>query len=462
LKKIGLPFVIILTITLMVTILVPQQGSALTKLEQAAEELKRAEARQKEAEQNLKNAQSKIQSIKVKKQQTANDIKTLEKDIAAKNNDILSLEDYISSLDDNIYSFNMEIEALGKRLEKTNQELALLEDQSAEVEAEIKDSKHRLQKAIERIERRSQILRERLRFMYTNGSVSYMEVLMSSTGFSDFLVRFDHLKSIVGHDKTLLESNRQDYETITVQIAEVEQQLAQLDILYENQIAMKEKQVAAKNQQIEAKEKQNEAKHKQVAAKDMQLAEKGKLLSLTKNKKVEISNLVKEEKALAHYTEEQERAMIEAAALVASSKKAIAYYKEGGKLAYPLPELYRVSSNFGIRIDPITGKAGAMHNGMDFAAPAGTSILAAESGIVITAGWVGGYGNTVILDHGNDTWTLYAHARKGGIQVVVGQTVSRGDKISEVGTTGNSTGNHLHFEVRVNQKAVDPRDYLSL
>src|SRR5690606_10866207 len=125
----------------------------------------------------------------------------------------------------------------------------------------------------------------------------------------------------------------------------------------------------------------------------------------------------------------------------------------------PLPELYRVSSNFGKRTNPITGKAGTMHNGIDFAAPNGTSILAAESGRVITAGWVNGYGNTVIIDHGDGLWTLYAHARNGGMQVEVGDIVNRGDKISEVGTTGNSTGYHLHFEVRLSEKAVEPRDY---
>jgi len=110
-----------------------------------------------------------------------------------------------------------------------------------------------------------------------------------------------------------------------------------------------------------------------------------------------------------------------------------------------------VVSGFGMRW-------GRMHEGIDIAATIGTPIHAAASGTVIHAGWLGGYGNLVVVDHGDGLATAYAHA--SAILVAVGQQVSQGDTLSLVGSTGNSTGPHLHFEVRVNGSAVDPLLYL--
>ncbi|HEY0827829.1 MAG TPA: peptidoglycan DD-metalloendopeptidase family protein [Bacilli bacterium] len=486
-RKIFLPFVIL---SLLVTILGPQQGSSLTKLQQAANELKQAEAKQKRAEQNLKKAQAQIRSIQLQKKQTTKAVHSLQNEIKSLNNaiysidqeiitidkEILSLEIETNSLEIEILSLEVEILSIAEQIENTNKELKSLEHQSDQVEAEQVESKRQLQEAIQRIEARSSLLRGRLRLMYTNGAVTYLEVLMGSTDFTDFLVRFDFIKGLVNHDKEILDSNKRDYTVVTGKLAEIKVQLAQLVDLHRQQVATKDKQVKARNKQVAARDKQIVMKNRQVAAKNQQVAAKQKhlaakskqvtsknrLATLKKTKEVQIANLNKEEQSLAHYTEQQEREMIKAAAQVAASKKSIAYYKKGSKLGYPLGKTYRISSGFGTRTNPITGKKGTMHKGMDFAAPGGTSILAAESGRVLTAGWLGGYGNTVILDHGNGLWTLYAHGRTGGIKVKVGQTVKRGQKVSEVGTTGSSTGNHLHFEVRLKEKAVDPRNYLSL
>ncbi|MNI10557.1 Murein DD-endopeptidase MepM [compost metagenome] len=119
----------------------------------------------------------------------------------------------------------------------------------------------------------------------------------------------------------------------------------------------------------------------------------------------------------------------------------------------------RLSSGYGTRVHPITGKVKA-HTGVDLAASEGTDIHAAEGGIVIVAEWWGGYGNTVIIDHGDNVWTLYGHIRNGGLKVEKGEQVKKGQKIAEVGSTGNSTGPHCHFEVRINGNPVDPMPYL--
>ncbi|MNR19639.1 Murein DD-endopeptidase MepM [compost metagenome] len=117
----------------------------------------------------------------------------------------------------------------------------------------------------------------------------------------------------------------------------------------------------------------------------------------------------------------------------------------------------RISSPYGYRIHPITGVK-KLHTGTDFAVSQGTDVHAADSGNVIVAEWWNGYGNCVIIDHGNNIWTLYGHLSK--INVQKGDNVKRGEVIAESGNTGASTGPHLHFEVRVNGTPVDPMPYL--
>ena len=130
-----------------------------------------------------------------------------------------------------------------------------------------------------------------------------------------------------------------------------------------------------------------------------------------------------------------------------------------GKLGYPLAVQAPLTSDFTIRINPVTGRS-ENHKGIDLGAPKGTDILAAENGSVIYASWMNGYGNCIIVDHGNGLWTLYGHIMNDGIYVKVGDVVKRGQKIAGVGSTGQSTGNHLHFEVRKNEVPTDPKPFL--
>lgn len=128
-----------------------------------------------------------------------------------------------------------------------------------------------------------------------------------------------------------------------------------------------------------------------------------------------------------------------------------------GILSNPCPGYTRITSEFEGRINPITGKQ-EIHGGMDLAAPAGTPIYAAAAGKIITSGWHNSYGNYVMIDHGNGMVTLYGHMRNRA--VIVGQTVIQGQCIGYVGSTGDSTGNHVHFEVRINGKRENPRNYM--
>ncbi|MFB9329855.1 murein hydrolase activator EnvC family protein [Paenibacillus aurantiacus] len=289
-----------------------------------------------------------------------------------------------------------------------------------------------LQTAEERVVSRDKMLQSRIRLMYTNGFVSYMDVLLSATSFSDFLDRFDSLQSMIGQDRDILDSHKKDQALIAEKKAEIEKQLGQVRTMYgklenyQGLLVDKEQQKEVLVQQLNAKVEESEEISEEQEELLMKLAKKAADL------------------------EEQKRK--------AAKKKKVSYYK-GGKLAVPLKDSYHLSSSFGYRTHPVTGKR-KLHAGIDMAAPKGTPIYAAESGTVLVAQSWSGYGNCVIIDHGNGMWTLYGHIRMGGILVEKGQVVKRGQKIAEVGSTGVSTGNHLHFEVRINEKAVDPTPYL--
>ncbi|MCL2606244.1 MAG: M23 family metallopeptidase, partial [Coriobacteriia bacterium] len=131
-----------------------------------------------------------------------------------------------------------------------------------------------------------------------------------------------------------------------------------------------------------------------------------------------------------------------------------------GRMTWPVPGFNRVTSPFGWRTHPIFGGR-RMHTGVDIAGPGinGAAVVAAGNGRVISTGWRGGYGNTIIIDHGDGVTTLYAHLQAGGINVSVGQQVTAGQRIGRVGSTGNSTGPHLHWEVRVNGQPRNPMTF---
>lgn len=375
--------------------LMPAQGEARTEIQKLEREVQRLQERMEQAKRNSQQAETRIEQIREEREEVIQDIQVLNAKIA-----------------DSV------------------QRLQQIEGQIHEQEQELELIEQSLTETIQRIHDRDKLLRSRLHLMYTNGTVSYLEVLLQSTSFADFIERYNVLKSLVSQDKEILESNERDKQLFEANKEEAERLLALLEENY-----------------MEAESLRRS------------------LMEQRKEREVKIASLNAEESHQEYILEEEERALMEAASRIEEAQREIeeleAYYK-GGKLGYPLPRTYRVTSHFGYRTDPITGRSGAFHNGTDFGAPGGTNVLAAESGKVLVAEWYGGYGNTVIINHGNGLWTLYAHMQNNSITVKEGDIVQKGDVIGKVGTTGRSTGNHLHFEVRLNGQVVDPREYLNL
>lgn len=361
------------------------------------------------------------------------------------------------------------------------QQVDQVKDKMNEISAKITDTEKvlnvtaaELDDAEERVASRQVLLGSRVRLMYTDGAVSYLDVLLSSTSFSDFLGRTDSLKMIVDQDQELLVQHKLDKQTVVEKKKELEGQYAQAKQLYaslESQRSLLRDKESEKQELIAFYDKQIQESDDLSEEQNEKLVKLASERSTLEQQKDKIKAEEAARKAAAAKAEAARRAAAAAAAAKkaaasaaskgksSSSSSATAYAGGDGPFLLPVGSA-RISSTFGPRTHPITGEKGKIHTGVDFAVAQGTNIRAADSGTVILAEWWSGYGYCVIIDHGGGVWTLYGHIRKGGIKVSAGDRVNRGEVIAESGSTGNSTGPHLHFEVRVDGKTVNPLPYL--
>lgn len=360
------------------------------------EEQKGIEAQIKEAEEKLKNSQAEQETLSVELELAELEVRKAEEDLA---------------------NINAQLEEVTAQLEQANADLVVAQEE--------RDVQYEL-------------LKERISFMYEYGDVGYAQVLLDSKDFSDFFKRAEYVNSIIEHDQAIL-----------TKLEEIE---ASIEVLIE--------EIEAKKLEIESLKAQQEAK-----TKDLQAKEENKRVALEKvNSNIEasqalIDKLEKESDEITEMIKEEQRKAAAAAAAAASSGGGgVTFTYTGGQLGWPLSGYSRISSGYSGRIHPVSGKWQSQHAGIDIPAPRGTPVLAAEDGVVISTGYMGGYGYTVIVDHGGGLSTLYAH--NSALSVSKGQTVSRGQKVAEVGSTGTSTGNHCHFEVRVNGSHTNPLPYL--
>ncbi len=270
--------------------------------------------------------------------------------------------------------------------------------------------------------------KEKSRIMYVYSTQSPLEILAASESFADFFKRIQLILYLAEEDNKLLE----------------QLEIAKLDYEYKKQY------------QEECQEMINDMiEQKDLAIDNITLTKEELEEKITKAKTL----LAAEEKKQANLEEDLNAVKSELNKLQNSSSSSSSNKNPytGGKLLWPVPVYKRISSPYGWRSDPFTGEK-TFHGGMDISAAKGSSILAAESGTVIMATTNGSYGLCVKIDHGGGLVTLYAHCNE--LLVKTGQKVKKGDLIARVGTTGRSTGNHLHFEVRVNNNKKDPLPYL--
>ena len=331
-------------------------------------------------------------------------------------------------------SVEAEIAALDQTLNAANAQLEKVEADLAEVQKRLEESKQMLAQATENKENQMEVFGQRVKFIHENGTTGYLDVILEAKGFNDLLMRMQHVEEIMNYDNNLLNELKDTEEVIRQKTEDVAQEEKETSKLVEEQkitLASLESLKAEKSATMKAYE-QDEAKYDQI---------------------------VKSNEAAS---QEVARLIAQATAAAASSGGEEVVYT-GGKLNWPVPSRTAssssLSSGFVNRKRPI-GSGWEKHTGYDIPAAYGANIVAAEGGTVITAGWVNGYGNTVMINHGGGIVTLYGH--NSSLTVSRGQKVTRGQTIAKCGSTGNSTGNHCHFEVRVNGSPVNPASYLGV
>ncbi|RKP47218.1 hypothetical protein D7Z26_23190 [Cohnella endophytica] len=353
------------------------------------------------------------------------DIKKLKDDMAKAAHNQKVAEKSVKELTGKQEATKEDIQTLLDRIAKVQKNLESTQAKIAAAEEKLILTGEELQEAIKQRDTRNKLMDERVRMAYTAGPVSYLDVLLSAKSFSDFLSRFDAVESITTQDRNIADEKQKYTDEVAAMKVQREQELVDVQALYKDM------------ESHQAELKQDE-----------------------KDKEVLVSKIAKQIEDMEEISEESEKQLTElakqASALEAKKNRIKNYYK-GGKLGMPLKTEWRLSSDFGYRIHPILHTK-KLHAGMDMAAPKGTPIYAAETGVVIVAQSWSGYGNCVIIDHGGGLWTVYGHMSQ--IIAEKGETVKRGEKIGLVGSTGQSTGNHLHFEVRKNSEPVDPKPYL--
>lgn len=299
-----------------------------------------------------------------------------------------------------------------------------LQKKSDALQGKINDNQAKLEKKQQEMQERMLIYRKRLRDIYINGQINYLDVLLGAKDFSDFSSRMYLLQKIISRDLELLEKLKQDAAEINSR---------------KEQLAVEMKEIKATQTELEAK--------------------KAKV------------NKLREQRAYMLYKaqEEEQSSQEEYERLLAISENIASMLRnmensgggapagQGGTGQFMWPCNGPITSYYGWRTHPIFGTT-KYHSGMDIAVDSGTPIHAADSGTIVYSGWLGGYGNCVMIDHGGGLVTLYAH--NSALNVGEGQYVSKGAVVAYAGSTGYSTGPHCHFEVRLHGELTEPLNYL--
>ncbi len=296
--------------------------------------------------------------------------------------------------------------------------------------------------------RHTDALRNRLVDAYERGDLGYLNVLLSATSFDEFVERWDDIRFLVMQSERTVRERR-DAER---RVAAVRRRLQSDQFRLDEAVARQQRarvQLAALADQRRELLGAAEAQRREVAGQVAQLED------LSASEESSLEGLIRERQ---REEEERRRALAEAARRAALlSGHALPPENTGAPGAFSWPVSGPITSPFGLRSNPF-GPGLEMHPGIDIGAPQGATIAASAGGRVIFAGWYGGYGNAIIIDHGGNTSTLYGHCSQ--IFVAEGQDVQRGQAIGAVGMTGRATGPHLHFEVRVDGVPVDPTSRL--
>lgn len=368
---------------------------------------------------SIKQKESEIAESKKERESLKNNLSNIEKMKKELESSKNNLEEYITQLDSDLADVQEKIQELIDMISKKQED--------------IEEATHNLEEAQAIQEAQYEAMKKRIRFMYESGDSLYLDMLLSAESFGDMLNKAEYVEMISAYDKKKL----QEYVAIGQMVNLCKLELEEEKSVLEDAQKAQETEEENLNELIDEKSEQinqveGEIKDKEAAIKEYE---------------AEIASRNAEIAALERAVEEERRALEESNQI----------HFGGGPFTWPAPSYTKISDDYGNRIHPTLGIE-KFHNGLDMAAPGGSPILAAASGKVVAADYSSSMGNYIMLSHGDGIYTIYMHA--SALYVSKGDSVSQGQKIAAVGTTGRSTGNHLHFSVRVNGNYVNPWGYL--
>lgn len=346
-----------------------------------------------------------------------------------------------------------ELQKLDEQLNQLQSELDVISNNLTETTNKLNTEQEELRQAIVDRDNQYESLKKRVRVMYETGNTGYLSVLLEANGFSDFLKRVEYVKSLIDYDNKLLVSYQNNETVIANNVKSITEDKHNLETLEAEKQSKKDsldESIAAKNEIVKKLDSDISTYEQQI--KDLE-AQDTEVQKLIKQAEAEAAK----QAAAAKTSSSSSKSSSSSSSASSSSGKV--YAATSGQFMYPVPAYsgYKPNSGYGYRSSPISGKS-EFHTGLDLKATLNTDVVASASGTVIYAGNRGGYGKCVIIDHGGGYSTLYAH--NNALVVSVGQSVQKGQVISKAGTTGYSTGVHVHFEVRINGSHTNPYPYI--
>lgn len=352
-------------------------------------------------------ADNNLNGLKKKQKTTIQEIDKKKKEINDLQGKTKDVQSQIEQLDKEMEEAAKELEAVKQELDKLNKSINTITKELEEAEAKIKN--------------KQDAFNSRLRVMYKNGNVGYLEVLLSSANIRDFLSRRQMIQSVADYDVELLKYMKEQRNIIEKKKVELQAQKASVE-----------------------------------ATRSKLSARKADLQRASRAKEVLMGQLKKDLKTAEQQHDQLNKLAKDIESQIVKLQRVEGPYS-GGAMNWPVPGHTRVSSYFGYRIHPLFNTK-KLHTGIDIPAPTGTTVVAVADGTVIYSGTLGGYGKTIMIDHGGGIVTLYGH--NSSLIVSEGTQVSKGSAIARVGSTGFSTGPHSHFEVRKNGSYIDPIPWL--
>ncbi len=368
----------------------------------------------KEKQEQIEKAEDQIDQLK----NMLTDVKAIKKQLE---NQKADLKKYVEELD--------------KNLETIQQKISELEALISDKEREIAETEVQLAEALAIEESQYEAMKLRIQMMYEQGDIYYLDLIFDG-GFAGLLNRLDYIEQVSQYDNDKLMEymiNRELIEYCKLQLEADKVVLDEAKAGVETERQALEELIEEKNQKLT--EYENDIRNQAQSIKDYEdeIKEQDEIIT-----------------ALEAAVEEEKKEILK--------QNGIILEYDGGAFKFPVAKYTRVSSEFGWRMHP-TLHYNKFHNGVDLASPTGTAIYAAYSGTVVAATYSSTMGNYVMINHGSGLYTIYMHASK--LYVKKDDIVARGDTIAAVGSTGRSTGPHLHFGVRLNGSYVNPWNYIS-